>query len=139
MPNNDALHLKEFVRRLLAYEAVSGRLAEAKDSAAFRVCEKLRGPLGRLMGVGGFRSLLSRALALASAEVPWLHALRIKTDGSLEGLDELEAKFDSHAVAEGEVVLLSRLLGLLVTFIGSALTLRLLRDIWPMMDDLNFE
>jgi len=135
MSNSATLKPKEFARRLLAYEAGSGKPADAKVSPAFRVCEKLRGPLGKLLGVGGFRSLLSRALALAGAEVPWLRALHIKADGSLEGLDELEAKLDSRAVAEGEVVLAAQLLGLLVTFIGAALTQRLLQDIWPTMDD----
>jgi hypothetical protein len=130
--------LKGFARRLLAYEAASGKPADTNDSEAFRVCEKLRGPLSRLTGVGGFRSLLSRALALAGSEVPWLRALHVKGDGSLDGLEELEVKLDSGEIAEGEVVLVSQLLGLLVTFIGPALTRQLLQDIWPKMHDLNF-
>ena len=92
----------------------------------------------RLTGIGGFRSLLARALALAGSEVSWLRALHVKGDGSLEGLEKDEAKLDSREVAEGEVVLVSQLLGLLVTFIGPALTLGLLRDIWPKMNDLDF-
>lgn len=130
--------LVELARRLMTYEAALGEPANAKDSAAFRVCEKLRGPLGKLMGVGGFRSLLARSLTLASAGLPSLQALHVRPDGSLEGLDELEAKFDSRAVTAGEVALVAQLLGLLVTFIGPALTLRLLHDIWPKMEDLNF-
>ncbi len=122
---------KEFARQLLAYEAASGKPAAASDSVAFRVCEKLRVPLGKLVGVDGFRSLLSRALALACGEIPWLCGLQTKADGSLKGVDELEAKLDSSAIAEGEVVLVGQLLGLLVIFIGPALTLGLLRDIWP--------
>ena len=38
--------------------------------AVFLVCEKLRPHLAMLMGNAGFRALLSRALALAKAEVP---------------------------------------------------------------------
>ena len=102
------------------------------------MCEKLRGPLGKLMGVGGFRSLLARSLALAGAEVPWLGTLQIKADGSLEGLNESEVKLDWSATAEGEVVLVAQLLGLLVTFIGAGLTQRLLHDVWPELDELNF-
>jgi len=41
------------------------------------VGEKLRLNLTVLMGNVGFRALLSRALALASTEVPWLHAMRV--------------------------------------------------------------
>jgi nicotinic acid phosphoribosyltransferase len=95
------------------------------------------GPLGRLTGVGGFRSLLSRALALSGEEISWLRALHINEDGSLEGLEKLEVKPDTREIAEGEVVLVSQLLGLLVTFIGPALTAGLLHDIWPKMDDLD--
>lgn len=100
-----------------------------------RVCERLRESLGKFLGVGGFHALLSRALAIADTEVPWLGVLQIKADGALEGLEEVEAKFDARELAEGEVVLVAQLLGLLLTFIGPALTLRLLQDIWPKMDD----
>ncbi|MEO6788278.1 MAG: hypothetical protein ABI318_19315 [Chthoniobacteraceae bacterium] len=133
-----APNLKQFARRLLVCEAATTQPADVKDSAAFRACEKLRGPLGKLMGIGGFRSLFSRALVLACTEVPWLVALQIKADGSLEGFHEAEVKLDWSATSEGEIVLVSQLLGLLVTFIGAALTVRLLHDIWPELDDLNF-
>jgi hypothetical protein len=138
MSNSGTPKLDKLARCLVTYEASLGKPANAKDSAAFRVCEKLRGPLGKLMGVGGFRSLLSRSLALARTGIPSLQALHVRPDGSLEGLDELETKFDSRAVTAGEVALVAQLLGLLVTFIGPALTLRLLHDIWPKMKDLNF-
>ena len=138
MSANVAPKQKQFARRLLACEVALGKPAVTGDSAAFRVCEKLRGPLGKLMGIGGFRSLLSRALVLASAEVPWLRALQIRTDASLEGLDAPEVKLDSRVFAEGEIALVSQLLGLLVTFIGPLLTVQLLHDIWPKLDDLNF-
>ena len=138
MTNSAILEPRELARQLLAHELSLGQPSDATDSLAFRVCDKLRQPLGKLTGVGGFRSLLSRALALAGAEVPWLRALHIKADGSLEGLDALEAKLGASAVAEGEVVLMSHLLALLFTFIGTGLTLQLLHDIWPKLDDLKF-
>lgn len=122
---------KGFARRLLAFEVASENPSLAQDSAAFRVCEKLRGPLGKLLGVDGFRSLLSRAQALAGAEVPWLRQLEIRTDGSWNDLSGLEAKLDADAIAEGEVFLVGQLLRLLVIFIGPALTLQLIHDIWP--------
>ncbi len=89
------------------------------------------------MGIGGFRALLMRSQSLGGAEVPWLRGLVIKPDGSLEGWVEL--KLDSNELARGEAVLVEQLLGLLVTFIGIALTLQLLREIWPRMDNLDFE
>lgn len=135
MSSGPSLELKEFARRLLAYESGSAQRAEDKNSAVLCVCERLRESLGKFLGVGGFQALLSRALALADKQVPWLGGLQIKGDGALEGLEEVEAKFDSRELAEGEVVLVAQLLGLLLTFIGPALTLRLLQDIWPKMDD----
>jgi nicotinic acid phosphoribosyltransferase len=132
--NGDTPKLKEFARRLLAHNATDGKPAETKDAEKFRVCEKLRGPLSRLTGVGGFRSLLSRALALSGEEISWLRALHINEDGSLEGLEKLEVQPDSREIAEGEVVLVSQLLGLLLVFIGPALTVGLLHEIWPKVD-----
>jgi nicotinic acid phosphoribosyltransferase len=131
MSNSNAPEMREFALRLLAYESASGKPANAKYSVTFRVCEKLRVQLSKTTGVGGFSALLSRALALASEEAPWLRKLQIDSDGSLKGLHELEAKLDSSLVAKGQVVLLTQLLGLLVTFIGPALTLQLLQDVWP--------
>ena len=130
--------LKDFARRLLIYEAAVGTRVGPDGSAAFRVCSKLRGPLAKLIGVEGFRTLMSRALRLAGTEAPWLRVLQIKADGSLAGLGDLEAKNDLRAVTQGEAILAAHLLGLLVTFIGTALTLRLLHEIWPRMDDLKF-
>ncbi|MEO6751492.1 MAG: hypothetical protein ABIP85_06920 [Chthoniobacteraceae bacterium] len=138
MSASTAPKLKQFARRLLVCEVGPAQPTDIQHSAVFRVCAKLRGPLGKLMGIAGFRSLLSRALVLAAAEVPWLAALQIEADGSLEGLNELEVQLDWPATAEGEIVLVAQLLGLLVTFIGAGLTVRLLHDIWPELDDLNF-
>lgn len=119
---------RDLARRLLAYEAVEGTTSEPTESAAARVYEKLRRPLCALAGVAGFWSLASRALALARAEAPNLSALRIMTDGSLQGLDELESQIDRN---QGGAILIAQLLGLLFTFIGGALTLRLVQDAWP--------
>jgi hypothetical protein len=134
--------MRDFARRLMAYETARNKSAEAKTPALFHVCEKLRPPLATLMGNTGFRALLSRSLALANEEVPWLRAVQVTADGSLEGLDGLHAHLDDpDEFFEGRVVLLAQLLGLLVAFIGENLTLRLLREVWPKipLDDLEFD
>ncbi len=92
-----------------------------------RVCEKLRISLTRFAGADGFTSLLRRALALARAEVPALHGVQVKADGSLEGLEELAADAGSGGV-EAAVAITTHLLGLLVTFVGEPITLRLVRE-----------
>jgi hypothetical protein len=118
-------------RRLLAYEAAAGKTSQPREVAVFCVCEKLRRSLCALTGVAGFRSLLSRALALAKAEAPGLSAVQVMADGSLQGPGELEPQIDKNHVGEGGVILIAQLLALLLTFIGEALTLRLVQDIWP--------
>jgi hypothetical protein len=130
--------LREFARRLLAHDGGPGWPARAKPAATFQVFERLRAPLVQLSGVGGFRSLLSRSLALASGDVPWLGALHVRADGSLEGLEEIEGKLTAEEIALGEVALAVRFIGLLVIFIGPTLTLQLLQDVWPKMDELTF-
>ena len=81
------------------------------------------------MGAAGFRALISRALALASAEITWLSELRVNADGSFEGLNELEAQANPEEISNAGIVLLARLIGLLVTFIGDELTLQLLNNV----------
>src|SRR3989442_9654386 len=84
--------MRDLARRLLAYEADPADPADAPEanrSAAFHVSEKLRRSLSTLVGAGGFRALLARALTLAKTEAHGLSAVQIKPDGSLEGLSEL--------------------------------------------------
>jgi hypothetical protein len=122
---------RHLAQRLLAYEAVEGKNSAPAESAAFRVCAKLRRPLITLAGVAGFRSLLSRALTLAKAEAPSLSLVQVAADGSLKGLDELEPQIDNEQAGDEGAILIAQLLGLLLTFIGEGLTLRLVQDVWP--------
>lgn len=122
---------RHLAQRLLTYEAVAGENSEPAESAAFRVCAKLRRPLITLAGVAGFRSLLCRALMLARAEAPTLSAVQIAADGSLKGLDELASQTDKKQARDGGAILVAQLIGLLLTFIGKGLTLRLVEDVWP--------
>jgi hypothetical protein len=142
--------MRDLAQRLLAYEAFADETSEATDSATLRVYEKLRQGLGKLAGVAGFQSLASRALVLARTEAPSLSAARISADGALQGLgqglDEFERQIDNdkdraaeHPAGEGGTILIARLLGLLLIFLGEALTLSLLRITWPgaALDNCN--
>src|ERR1700691_5014652 len=122
---------RHLAQRLLTYEAVAGENSEPAESAAFRVCAKLRRPLTILAGVAGFRSLLSRALALARAEAPSLSAVQVAADGPVKGLDELSSQTDEEQARDRGAILIAQLIGLLLTFIGEGLTLRLIQDVWP--------
>ena len=132
--------MRDFAKHLMAHDALRNKSSEAKTPAAFHVADRLRPHLATLMGNGGFRALLSRALALANEDVPWLRAVHVKADGTLEGLEELHAELDPADFLEGRVTLLTQLLGLLVAFIGPGLTSRLVGETWPQMspDDTDF-
>jgi hypothetical protein len=121
----------DLARRLLAYEAVAGKRSEPAESAAILVYEKLRYSLCALAGVTCFRLLAARALALARTKAPNLSAVQITADGSLQGLGEPGPRMNESQDGQGEVILIAQLLGLLRTFIGTALTLQLVRDVWP--------
>lgn len=123
--------MRKLAQRLIAEERRAGSRSEAKSRAAFRVCEKLRRPLSTFAGTAGFRSLLSRALALAKVEAPWLGGIQIATDGSFQHSPEMESQLDTDEAAQASAALAAQLLDLLVTFIGEALTLRLVHDVWP--------
>jgi hypothetical protein len=131
--------MRDFAERLIAHETKGNRSSKTKALAACLVSEKLRPQLATLLGSLGFRALLSRALALANADVPWLRAVQVNANGSFEGLDALGAEVDPDEILDGCVVLLAQLLGLLVAFIGEDLTLRLVREVWPKLplDDLD--
>jgi hypothetical protein len=122
---------RHLAQRLLTYEAVADENSEPAESAVFRVCDRLRQPLITLAGVAGFRSLLSRALTLARAEAPSLSAVQVAADGSLKGQDEFASQANKEQARDGGVILVAQLIGLLLTFIGEGLTLRLVQDVWP--------
>ena len=130
--------MRAFAEVLIAHESSENPATAIKRPADFPVFEKLRSPLAMLMGNGGFRALLSRALALAAAEIPWLRTVHVNADGALAWDAELHPPLAPAEILEGRVVLLAQLLGLLVAFIGPGLTSRLIGEIWPkiMLNDL---
>jgi hypothetical protein len=67
---------------------------------------------------------------MAKAEVPSLVSVQVGDDGSLVGLNAPEHNQESEGSDEAGVVVVAQLLGLLVTFIGEPLTVRLVRDVW---------
>jgi hypothetical protein len=131
--------IRHLARHLLASENDESEQTEIETSAALSALAKLRSHLTKLVGVAGFETLLARALALARAEVTWLGPVRVQAGATLTGFREAAQQQTADTVAEGCVTVVVQLLGLLVTFIGEALTLRLVQDIWPeaRIDDID--
>ena len=125
--------MRSFARRVIDFEAFSNPSSAAQTSAAFPVSDKLRPHLATLMGHGGVRAILSRALVLAETEVSWLRDVQVNADGGLEGFEALDLQIDPSEFVEGRVVLLAQLFGLLVALIGPSLTSRLSGEIWPQI------
>ena len=132
--------LRDFAERLISAGLIETESSASKPPAVFIVIENLRPLLAQVVGALGFSAVLSRALAIASADVAWLRAVHVKPDGSLEGLDELEVKVDPKEIAEGRVVLLAEFFSLLVELIGERLVLQLVHQAMPKIsnDDLYF-
>jgi hypothetical protein len=116
--------MRDLAHRLLTYEAGSGKTSESKEATTLRVYEKLRQSLGVFAGSAGFQSLASRALALAKSEAQ---------------IDIDKDRDDEYPAGERGTILIARLLGLLLIFLGKALTLSLLLNAWPgaAFDDRN--
>jgi hypothetical protein len=130
----EMLSLRDLADRLLEYEAGSNDKSSGPAArATLRVCEKFRNNLGSLMGTSGFAALLARALVLARPDVSFLRTVQAKADGSLQEFESIKGRVSSREIAEGGAVLITRLLGLLVAFIGYNLTCQLLREVWPKL------
>lgn len=130
---------RELAGCLIAFETQKLTFPDTSVSGAFRVCERLRPHLATYMGSAGFRALLSRALALAGAEVPWLRLVQVKADGSLGGLERLETQVDPKELTEGGLVLVAQVLALLMAFVGEDLTLQLVREVWLQLPAADFK
>ncbi|MDB5475392.1 MAG: hypothetical protein JWP49_903 [Phenylobacterium sp.] len=127
------LRMQRIAKRLMVAETAGEPSARAMPAATFPVTDKLRPHLATLVGKGGVRALLARALVLATAEVTWLSAAHVNAEGDIEGLDAVRADLDPAQFLEGRVILLAQLLGLLVAFIGPGLVSRLISEIWPQV------
>lgn len=147
--NRASPKLLDFAERLILIDLKDSKSPAPKARAVFATLDRLRPSLLQIVGDLGFRAALARALASATTDVVWLRAVRIKPDGSLNGvdgidgvngLDELEAKVDPKEIAEGRVALLAEFFGLLVELIGERLVLQLVHTAMPNVskDDLYF-
>jgi hypothetical protein len=123
------LKTRELARSLVASEADSATSPHHTEPATMRVYEKLRRQLGAPVGIDGFQALASRALALAKSESPRLSAVQVTANGGLRGLREVESSMNADEDGEAGIILIAQLLGLFLTLLGEATTLRLIEDL----------
>jgi hypothetical protein len=125
---------RDLARSLVACEADATTASPQTEPATVRVYERLRRQLCAPVGVDGFQALASRALALARSEFPPLSAVQVTANGGLRGLGEVESQTDADEDSEAGIVLIAQLLGLFLTFLGEATTLRLIEDLRLQVD-----
>jgi hypothetical protein len=126
---------RDLARSLIACEADETTAALHTEPATVRVYERLRRQLGASVGVDGFQALACRALALAKSESPQLSAVQVTANGGLRGLGEADSRMDADGEGESGIILIAQLLGMFLTFLGEATTLRLIEDLRLQVDD----
>jgi hypothetical protein len=126
--NRATPQMRSFARQLINFDASRIEPSVPEGGAAFRVVDRLRPHLAMLMGDGGFRALLSRALVLAKAEAPSLSETSLDANGILEAPP---SQLGSAEFSDGRVALVAQLLGLLTAFIGPTLASQIIREVWP--------
>jgi len=125
---------RDLARNLVASEKDASTASLQTEPATVRVYERLRRQLGAPVGVDGFQALASRALALAKSESPRLNAVQLTGNGGLRGLGEVESHTEPEEGGEAGIILIAQLLGLFLTFLGEATTLRLIEDLRLQVD-----
>jgi hypothetical protein len=125
---------RDLARSLVASEADANTTSLQAEPATVRVYERLRRQLGAPVGVDGFHLLASRALTLARSESPRLSAVQIMANGGLLGLGEVESQSGADDDGEAGIILIAQLLGLFLTLLGEATTLRLIEDLRLQVD-----
>jgi len=123
--------------RILLHEAGGHVEPAALTEAAERADARLRARLADLIGLTGYTTLVARAVRLAQADVPALEGVTVaagepEAEGRLRGVPEFtRASGDAAAIEAGLSAILAHVIGLLITFIGEDLALRLVHEAWP--------
>ncbi|MBC8065607.1 MAG: hypothetical protein H7Y17_12305 [Chlorobia bacterium] len=116
--------MKELAQRLVAGEERRDSKANPGKNAAVRVIEKLQVLLTRFSGSEGCSALLRRAVALSRIHTSSFEGPALSPDASISSFIEMSD--------EDILTLMAHLLELMNTFIGKALTLTLISEVYPL-------
>lgn len=109
--------------------------------AAQAACAALYVRLTPLVTTAGSQGFLTRSLHLARAQYPFLEDVRggASAETCLDGANEALQAVGSDDAYEAFVLVLAHMLGLLATFIGDDLAMRLAGEAWPNLPPLSDE
>jgi hypothetical protein len=124
---------QQVFRRMLTQEAGAGADASAVAAAARRLCEHFARRLSPLVGDVGVAAIYARSLHLAKRQFPERASGNPPDgdDGPFTRAQRFLEHQESTVAAEAAVMLLTTVGELLASFIGEALTTRLLQETWP--------
>ncbi len=137
MPEASSTAARAWVERVLVQGAGEGRESVALAEVAIQAEVRLQVRMVDLVGVRGYAALVARALRLSQAEVPALAPVTVDpgAEGRLQGVrafvESTRANGGSRVAEAGLIALLAQIIGLLITFVGEDLALRLVREVWP--------
>ena len=120
-------------RALTGQEAAIESCGLSGRMDVLRVYTKLCRHLAPFLGLVGVRALATRALWLARCRYSSLEAASIRDNLTLSGLSESDAEEELEQAHAASLEVVAQMLGLLVCFIGEALTLQLVREVWPQV------
>jgi hypothetical protein len=134
---DETARLRAVARRILAQE-IGGRQAPAEVAAAIEAAfAGLYGLMRNLIGHHGFEALVSRAIHLSSEEFAWIETIELRAESRLT-LRNLDAVVEAEGLLrarDGAAALMATVIGLLFSFLGADLTMRLLRRSWAIEAD----
>lgn len=115
-------------REGLAPDAAAPSLVDSAD----RACQQLSLRLSFLLTATTTTALLARSVSIASLQFPFLGSVRPGSapHGCLSGLSDALHDIEPAHAHEAVVAVLGNLLGLVSTFVGDDLMLRVGRNLW---------
>ena len=120
----------EYIARCVL-ECEAKQTVAAKAPPLSLAYEKLRRYMTKFVGADGFEALCNRALVLATSEAKWLESVQMSPDHTLTVFYEAAKGQEPPKIQQGEQAFLTQLFDLLVAFIGEAMTLEIVREVWP--------
>jgi len=128
--------IRDWARRLIDSELEADSSSIQAELATVRVYEKLRRQLCAPVGVDAFQTLASRALSMAKLQYPELSKVHVTANGGLLGLDEIQCLQGEDDHDKVGFILITQLLGLVLTLLGEAATVSLIEGM-PLQNEVE--